>query len=82
MLLNSQAPRLTSCELSILQAIADGAQSKEIAVHVGRSKPTIEAMVRMLYMKFNARTRAHLIARAMGCGVIDVARYAQEQQAS
>jgi DNA-binding CsgD family transcriptional regulator len=80
--MNSQAPRLTSCELTILEAIADGAQSKEIAVHVARSKPTVEAMVRMLYMKFNARTRAHLVARAMACGAIDVARYAREEHAA
>lgn len=78
MVTNAQAPRLTSCEVSVLHAIADGCQSKEIALHVARSKPTVEAMVRMLYMKFNARTRAHLIARAMACGVIDVARYVQE----
>jgi DNA-binding NarL/FixJ family response regulator len=64
--------------MSILLAIADGCQSKEIALHVDRSKPTIEAMVRMLYVKFNARTRAHLIARAMAWGEIDVARYAQD----
>jgi DNA-binding NarL/FixJ family response regulator len=80
--MNTPAPRLTSCEISILEAIADGAQSKEIAVHVARSKPTIEAMVRMLYMKFNARTRAHLVARAMACGVIDVTRYAREEHAA
>jgi DNA-binding CsgD family transcriptional regulator len=78
--MTSQAPCLTSCELTILEDIAGGAQSKEIAVHVARSKPAVEAMVRMLYMKFNARTRAHLVARAMACGVIDVARYAREEQ--
>jgi len=78
MVIASRPPRLTDCEISILQAIADGCQSKEIALHVERSKPTIEAMVRMLYSKFNARTRAHLIARAMACGVIDIERYAQD----
>jgi NarL family two-component system response regulator YdfI len=78
MLATSRPPRLTDCEVSILRAIADGCQSKEIALNLERSKPTVEAMVRMLYYKFNARTRAHLIARAMACGVIDIERYAQD----
>ncbi|HEY0799032.1 MAG TPA: LuxR C-terminal-related transcriptional regulator, partial [Candidatus Baltobacteraceae bacterium] len=78
MLMVSTTPRLSSCEMSILEAIADGCQSKEIACSVARSKPTVEAMVRMLCVKFNARTRAHLIARAMAYGIIDPARYARD----
>lgn len=58
MVLNQQEKR-------VLQCLAEGLQSKEIAVRVGRSKPTVEGYIRALYAKLNARSRAHLVAIAM-----------------
>lgn len=71
-------PFFSPQEVSLLQALADGCQSKEIAGVVDRSKPTVEAMVRMLYAKLHARSRAHLVAKAIAYGIIDVARYASD----
>ncbi len=65
-------PFLTAYEVEVIQAIAAGAQSKEIAVALSRSKPTIEATVRILYAKLQARSRAHLVMRAVVMGVIEV----------
>lgn len=68
-------PLLSPQELSLLKALAEGCQSKEIAVAMARSKPTVEAMVRVLYLKFNARTRAHLVAKAIAGGIIEISHY-------
>jgi len=65
-------PFLTAYEVEVIEAIAAGAQSKEIAVALRRSKPTIEATVRILYAKLQARSRAHLVMRAVAMGVIEV----------
>lgn len=58
------AENLSAIELAILRDIASGYHSKEIAVRLGRSKPTIEMYVRMLCAKLAARSRAHLVSRA------------------
>ena len=56
---------LTEIEKAVLLCLADGMQSKEIAACIGRSKPTVEGYIRILYIKMNARSRAHLVAIAM-----------------
>lgn len=55
---------LTAMELQILGGLADGLQSKEIASRIGRSTATVEFHIRALYLKFRARSRAHLVAHA------------------
>lgn len=62
---------LSEVEKIILRSLANGMQSKEIAQIVGRSKPTIEGYVRLLFAKFNARSRAQLVAMALPRGVIE-----------
>jgi DNA-binding CsgD family transcriptional regulator len=62
--------RLTETEKAILKCLAEGMQSKEIAARIGRSKPTVEGHVRSLLGKFDARSRAHLVAKAIHCEVI------------
>ncbi len=62
--------RLTEVELDILVALADGLQSKEIACALGRSVASIEAYIRVLCGKLDARTRAHLVAQAFRAGVL------------
>lgn len=62
--------QLSKAELSVLCSLANGLQSKEIAVAIGRSKPTVELHVRTLFTKFNAKSRAHLVALALCNGLI------------
>ncbi|HTU70982.1 MAG TPA: helix-turn-helix transcriptional regulator [Candidatus Baltobacteraceae bacterium] len=56
---------LTDREKTILRCLAQGMQTKEIATFIGRSKPTVENHIRILYAKTNARSRAQLVALAM-----------------
>lgn len=64
--------RLSSIELAILKAIANGMSSKEIAPSVKRSVAAVEANIRALFAKFDAQSRAHLVALAFCLSVIAV----------
>jgi len=61
---------LTKIEFSVLEGLAEGLQSKEIASRIGRSTATVEFHIRSLYMKMLARSRAHLVARAYDEGYL------------
>jgi len=61
---------LSDVELAVLHALADGLHSKEIALQLRRSKPTIEGYVRHLCVKFDARSRAQLVAKALAEGAL------------
>ncbi len=63
---------LSPMESSILKGLANGMQSKEIAAVVQRSTATVELRVRGLFAKFDARSRAHLVACALCTGAIGV----------
>lgn len=62
---------ISTMEMAVLRGLANGLQSKEIAVALKRSKPTVELYVRTLYAKFNAKSRAHLVALALCAGVLE-----------
>ena len=62
--------QLSNIEVSVLRGLANGYQSKEIAVDVGRKSPTVEAYIRNLFLKFDARSRAHLVALALCSGIL------------
>lgn len=62
--------RLSARELSVLVALANGKSSKEIAATIGRSKATVEQHVETLRVKFQATSRIHLVALAVGTGII------------
>jgi two-component system, NarL family, response regulator YdfI len=64
--------RLTDLEVRIVRCLAEGMHSKEIADCLGRRKPTIEGYIRTLYIKLNAKSRAHIVVEAMKAGLIDV----------
>ena len=64
-------PDVSGLERTVIIALADGLQSKEIAIVIKRSRPTVEGYIRLLYVKFNARSRAHLVACAFRCGLLD-----------
>lgn len=57
---------LTDSETTVVQCLAQGMQSKEIAEQLGRSKATVEGHIRILFAKLHARSRAHIVAIAMG----------------
>jgi len=61
---------LSALELAVLKGIANGLQSKEIAAAIHRSAGTVELHVRILFAKFEARSRAHLVALALKTEVI------------
>jgi DNA-binding CsgD family transcriptional regulator len=61
---------ITDTEKTVLSCLARGMQSKEIAVNLGRSKPTVESYIRTLLVKLDARSRAQLVAIAMESGMI------------
>lgn len=63
---------ITDAEKQVLQCLADGMLSKEIATRMRRSKPTIEGYIRILCIKLSARSRAQLVARAISLGLLDV----------
>lgn len=63
---------LSTMELAVLRGLASGLQSKELAGAVGRSKGTVEFYVRSLFSKFNAKSRAHLVALALCSGVLEM----------
>lgn len=65
---------LTKHELAILEALADGAQSKEMAAIIKRSRGTVEFYIRSLFLKLDARTRPHLVAQAFRRGLLVPAR--------
>jgi len=64
--------RLTPLEIDVLRGLSQGLQTKELATRLRRSSPTIESYVRLLCARFNARTRAHLVARAYACGLLNI----------
>ena len=78
----SYAAPLTKMEHSVLCNLANGLQSKEIANVLGRSKPTVELYVRTLFAKFNAKSRAHLVALALHRGLIELQDIPGLEQAS
>src|SRR5664279_937692 len=57
-------------EVAIIQGLADGLQSKEIAAVVRLSKASVDTYVRILYGKLGARSRAQLVALAYAAGIL------------
>lgn len=62
--------RLNQFEMAILIALSNGLQSKDIARETCRSVATVEAYVRILCGKLDARTRTHLVANAFRLGIL------------
>jgi DNA-binding NarL/FixJ family response regulator len=76
---------LSPIEYAVVRALANGLQSKEIAVALGRSRATIEFHVRALYDKLDARSRAHIVARAFESNILaerDVRQHASDDMPS
>ena len=63
-------PPMSPIERQILEAVSRGMQSKEIAALLHRSRGTVEGHIRILYAKFGAKSRAHLVAVAFQMGIL------------
>lgn len=63
--------RLTKRQREILQLLADGLSTTEIAHHLGLSAETIRTHTKGLLARLEARDRAHAVALGMRLGVID-----------
>ena len=61
---------LTNRELEVLQAVARGDRSKEVAVQLGISERTVKAHLGNIYSKFGVDSRAAAIAIAAQKGVL------------
>ena len=64
------AVQTSPMEREVLRGLARGLQSKEIAVELNRSRACVEVYVRTLFTKFEARSRAHLVALALMNGTL------------
>jgi DNA-binding NarL/FixJ family response regulator len=63
-------PFLSPKEVAIIEGLADGLQSKEIAAVVRLSKASVDTYIRILYGKLGARSRAQLVALAYAAGIL------------
>lgn len=72
-------PALTGRERQVLRCVALGLSNKEAAIELGIAPRTVERHIENLRNKIRARNRAHMVAKAMGLGVL---RSSSEQFAS
>lgn len=66
----ARVPGLAGREVSVLQLLADGDSTREIAARLAYSERTVKNIVHDLLMKLDCRTRAHAVALATRQGVI------------
>lgn len=66
---SSEPTHLTERELEVLEAVARGERSKEIAVHLDISERTVKAHLASIYSKLGVDSRAAAIAVAAQRGV-------------
>jgi DNA-binding NarL/FixJ family response regulator len=65
------APVLTKREREVLQAVAEGLTSKQIARRLGLSVKTVENHRTRVFAKLQARTQAQAVSLALAQGLID-----------
>ncbi len=63
-------PRPTGRELEVLELVADGCDSREIAMRLHVSEETVRSHVQNLRVKLAVRTRAHAVAVAFRLGLL------------
>ena len=67
--------RITPAELRVLQLVALGLTSREIAETLWVSRQTVTYHIGNLFMKLRADTRAGLVARAYAIGILSPGRW-------
>jgi DNA-binding CsgD family transcriptional regulator len=65
---------LTNREARIVELVANGSSSKEVAQVLAISPSTVETHLESAKLKLGARTRPNLIARAIASGIVGVCR--------
>ena len=63
-------PMLTGRECEVLRCVALGLSNKEAAIELGIAPRTVERHVENVRNKIRARNRAHMVAKAIGIGVL------------
>lgn len=63
-------PQMSERELEVLEAVARGERSKEIALHLGISERTVKAHLASIYSKLGVDSRAAAIAVAAQRGLL------------
>jgi LuxR family maltose regulon positive regulatory protein len=63
---DSPAAKLSDREREVVRLVARGETGKEIAAELGIAHETVRTHVRNAMTKLNARSRAHLVAKALG----------------
>ena len=66
----SELPKLTHRECEVLRYVATGLSNKEAAIQLGIAPRTVERHIENLRNKIRARNRAHMVAKAIGMGVL------------
>ena len=67
---SNEQVNLTDRELEVLEAVARGERSKEVAYHLGISERTVKAHLASIYSKFGVDSRAAAIAVAAQKGLL------------
>ncbi len=75
----SNGPVLTERESEILEYVAQGLSTKEIALLVGIAPRTVDRHVENVRLKLRAKNRTHMIACAVMEGLLDVDRSPPEE---
>ncbi|MGH2686086.1 MAG: response regulator transcription factor [Actinomycetota bacterium] len=65
---------LTPRELQVVQLIASGLTGKEVGARLGIGESTVETHVEHIRIKLDARSRPHIVARAIAMGLIPSGR--------
>ncbi|WP_339827085.1 helix-turn-helix transcriptional regulator [uncultured Parasphingorhabdus sp.] len=73
------APVLTAREHEILEYIAQGLSTKEVAQHVGIAPRTVDKHVENIRLKLRAKNRTHMIACAVVEGLLEVEEDEREE---
>jgi len=63
--------RLTARERDVLRLIAEGGTSLSVAEQLSLSRSTVGSHIEHMFDKFDVRTRAGLVARALRLGLLD-----------
>ena len=64
--------QLTNRELQILELIAHGFSAKEVAQTIDIAPRTVEGHIDTIRLKMQARNRAHMVAKAVTAGLVDL----------
>ena len=75
----SNGPVLTVRESEILEYVAQGLSTKEIALLVGIAPRTVDRHIENVRLKLRAKNRTHMIACAVMEGLLDVDRNPPEE---